>query len=778
MYYYNFLAFISAVKDINDNPDLLPNITLGLQLYRICNNPFKLTQVLMDLFSERFYGLPNYQCRTKGLLTAVIDGLPSEVSMQLSKVFRIYHYPQISYASENLLMSDAVKFPYFYRTIPNELHLCKGILKILKHFDWTWVGIIASDDESSMRALNFLKEGIEQNSGCIEFTEIFSRTNDLSAEKIHKINETIYTSSTNVIIYYCHGEIAYNLLDKIDILQVPGKVWITTHKSDFVSDIYDISFNTKNKNNTLAFTTVEKNIPSFSKFVQEVNPTLLPEYHKFNFFWWSLCNSSCHKSIIRTCSRDEPSVFMRQCTAKFLGSSYSIYNAVYALAHALHDMVTSGSGNSMRSGESKHFVDYFPWKLNHYLRNLHFKNVLGEDLSFDENGDFSGGYYIINPVFLANKIQNIEVVGGYNPNAPSGQDFIINEKAIVWESAFTQTPPQSKCSQSCPPGFRKLTSKEKPICCYDCIPCPDGEASNQTDMDSCSRCPEDQWPNRKRTSCIPKAIQYLTYDEPLGIALACISVFFFLITTAILATFINYRDTAIVRANNRDLSYILLFSLMFCFLCSLLFIGRPDQVTCILRQTAFGIIFSICLSSILAKTIIVVIAFQATRPGSKLQKWLGSRVSNSIVLSCFLLQVVVCLVWLATAPPFPYFNMQSEFGTILIECNEGSIIAFYCVLGYLGLLAGISFIVAFLGRNLPEGFNEAKYITFSMLVFCSVWVSFIPTYLSTRGKYMVVVEIFAILASSAGLLCCIFIPKCYIIIVRPDRNHRKYLTSI
>ncbi|XP_029441570.1 vomeronasal type-2 receptor 26-like isoform X2 [Rhinatrema bivittatum] len=598
-------------------------------------------------------------------------------------------------------MSDAVEFPYFYRTVPSELHLCKGIIKLLKHFNWTWVGIIAFDDDSSVRAVQILKEGIEQNGGCIEFTETFSRVDELTEAKVLQINESIYASSSNVIIYYCNGDNALSLLQRIDLSRVPGKVWIVTRDMDFPSGRIRESNFAEIKSKTLAFMPVKKNIPSFSKFLQEMDPTWLPSDFFTELWWKGLCDSECPKSIKRSCSSNETPAYYTHCTNKFLGSSYNVYNAVYALAHALHNMVTSTAGNTMWTGENRSFVDYLPWKV----------------------------------------------------------------------------PPQSKCSQSCLPGFRKLTSKEKPVCCYDCIPCPNGEVSNQTDMDSCSRCPEDQWPNRERTSCIPKTIQYLSYDEPLGIALTVISIFFFLITAFILGIFINYRDTPIVKANNKSLSYILLFSLMFCFLCSLLFIGHPDEVTCILRQTAFGIIFSICLSCILAKTVIVVMAFQASKPGSKLQKWMGSRVSNSIVLSCSFLQAVLCLVWLGTAPPFSYLNMQSETGAILIECNEGSITAFYCVLGYLGLLAGVSFFIAFLARNLPEGFNEAKYITFSMLVFCSVWVSFIPTYLSTRGKYMVAVEIFAILASSAGLLGCIFIPKCYIIIMRPDRNHRKYLTS-
>ncbi|XP_060112544.1 vomeronasal type-2 receptor 26-like [Heteronotia binoei] len=356
----------------------------------------------------------------------------------------------------------------------------------------------------------------------------------------------------------------------------------------------------------------------------------------------------------------------------------------------------------------------------------------------------------------------IAVIGGL------GADVSFRISDILGLYRIPQVVPVSVCNDYCQPGYQKKKKEGEKFCCYDCVPCP-------ADMVDCIRCSEEQYPSKDQDGCIPKVLTFLSFDEPLGISLASVAISFSMVTALILGTFIKHKNTPIVKANNWDITYTLLVSLLICFLSPLLFLGFPKKVTCFFRQSAFGIIFSVAVSCVLAKTITVIVAFMVTKPGFSMRKWVGKRLSVSIILTCSLMQSGICVVWLGTSPPFPHFDTQSLTTEIVAECNEGSVFMFYIVLGYMGLLSLISLTVAFLAKKLPDTFNEAKFITFSMLVFCSVWLSFVPTYLSTKGKSMVAVEIFSILSSSAGLLACIFFPKCYIIVLKPELNKREQL---
>ncbi|XP_056425687.1 extracellular calcium-sensing receptor-like [Hyla sarda] len=774
-----------AVEEINKTPDILPNITLGFKIFDCCKVLQRAVSGTLQLLSGYGESLPNYRCNQETQLAAVIGHSISTYAISMAHILGLYRYPQISHLATSSLLSDRIQFPSFFRTVPSDAFQSQGLAQLVLHFGWTWIGLVAIDNEYGQQGIQMFKREIIKAGACVAFTEaIVSTQQDRNAPHIARVVKD--STATAVVIFSPYIDLSF-VLDEMLRQNVTGKVCIASEAWS-TSSFLSVSKYSQLLLGTIGFALHTGSMPGFGDFLNRINPSMIVGNQWTKLLWEQVFGCKFRdqmspkvisNSSIKECTGQESlkSVLNNFNDVSSLRVTYNVYLAAHAAAKALDNLGKCKKGDGpFLNGSCADIENLKPWQLLHYMKKLHLNTSNGRQLFFDKNGDPPAVYDIVNwQLSPEGQIQQVKV-GSYDTSITSGNIFTINTSHVQWGTGNLKVP-VSVCSPRCPPGFRKAAINGQPSCCFQCIPCPYGEISSRTDSLHCTECPWDMWPNPTQDHCVPKTQEFLSHEDPLGITLTTTGISSSLVPVVIFGLFIHYRTTPIVRANNYYLSCLLLLSLSLCFLSSLVFIGYPQYEICLLRQVTFGVVFSLCVSCILAKTLMVVIAFNATRPGSQLRKWTSPRVSYLIVISCILIQIFICIMWLTFSPPFSEVNSESNSGVLVIQCNEGSPLAFWSMLGYLSLLAFISFIVAFLARRLPDSFNEAKFITFSMLAFLSVWLSYIPASLSSRGKYMVAMEIFAIQSSTWGLVICMFILKCYIIVFRPDMNSREKLMS-
>uniref|UniRef100_G1TFR9 G-protein coupled receptors family 3 profile domain-containing protein n=1 Tax=Oryctolagus cuniculus TaxID=9986 RepID=G1TFR9_RABIT len=607
---------------------------------------------------------------------------------------------QITYGPFDPLLNDKDRFPSLYQMATSDSSVVHGMISLLLHFGWTWVALFVSDDMKGEQFLRNFETEMVKKGLRVAFTQKLPATKRLYASTDITFMTGISLSSANVHILYGEVRSLINVDFAGGYFLTVGKVWIMVAKWNIiVHETYRVlhSFH-----GGFSFSPHKGEIPGLKHFLKTVDPSHYPEDFYFTKLWFHIFTCLPSGSLCGEIGDCPPNTSLEFSPVDIdimtlSDSSYFIYNAVYAVAHALHKIRSSGKNTTQSCTQASHSHKH---SLHPLLKKIQFRNSAGSDISFHETRHDVVQYDIQNIVNFPVGLGLMVNIGKFFSKSSRDPALVINEDMIEWPIAFKETP-QSVCSQSCGPGFRKVPQEGRPVCCYTCTFCTETFPIRQNETD--------------------------------------------------ILGFHYHRDTPIVKANNRTLSYILLITLLLCFLCSLLFLGHPNTAT-------------LTVSTVLL-----------TKPGRTMRRLLVSGASNSLIPICFLIQLALCSIWLGISPPFTELDTHSEHGHIILVCNKGSVTAFYCVPGYLGSLALASFTLAFLTRNLPDTFNEAKFLTFSMLVFCSVWVTFLPVYHSTKGKVMVAVKVFSILASSAGLLGCIFLPKCYIILIRPEKNSLKDL---
>ncbi|XP_006637585.3 extracellular calcium-sensing receptor-like [Lepisosteus oculatus] len=768
-------TMIFAIEEINNSTDLLPDVSLGYKIYDSCRSVLLSIKASLALMNGQTKGfLSEQSCTKPSTVCALIGDSNSTPTIGIATTVGPFQIPLISHLATCACLSNRREFPTFFRTIPSDYYQSRALAKLVKHFGWTWVGAIRSNDAYGNNGMATFVEAAQREGICIEYSEAIYRTDP--REKLLKVVDTIKKSTSKVIVAFAADTDMDLLIKELYIQNITGFQWVGS-EGWITYGYLASSEGYKVLGGAIGFAIPNAEIAGLKEFILNARPSNTPGNSSLQQFWKSFFNCSLTDANTEPCPGKE---FLKVISDQYTDVSdmrilSNVYKAVYAVAHSLHNLLQCKNGQGPFYNKTCAKKDKIePWQVLHYLKRINFTIWNTENVYFDENGEPAARYSLVNWQMDKKGITTFQIIGLYDASLPERQQFLMNGVSAVWAGDQDKVP-KSVCSESCLPGTRKAIEKGKPVCCFVCIPCAEGEFSNNTDSVECAKCPLEYKSNEQRNKCILKSIEFLSFGDLMGILLTAFSVLGIVLTMVTAFIFFQYRSTPIVRANNSELSFLLLVSLTLCFLCSLTFIGQPSDWSCMFRHTAFGITFVLCISCVLGKTIVVLMAFRATLPGNNIMKWFRPTQQRLSVLAFTLVQVLICTLWLTISPPFPYKNTKYYKEKIILECDIGSLAGFCAVLGYIGFLSAMCFMLAFLARKLPDNFNEAKFITFSMLIFCAVWIAFIPAYISSPGKFTVAVEIFAILASSYGLLSCIFMPKCYIILLKPEKNSKKHL---
>ena len=96
---------------------------------------------------------------------------------------------------------------------------------------------------------------------------------------------------------------------------------------------------------------------------------------------------------------------------------------------------------------------------------------------------------------------------------------------------------------------------------------------------------------------------------------------------------------------------------------------------------------------------------------------------------------------------------------------------------FMFILSGLCFCFSYMGTDLPKNYNEARAITFSMLLFCLSWAIFYTAEFMSYSTSAQVVKIVVELSSLYGIMLSYFIPKSFIIVFQPLKNTQEYFQA-
>ncbi|XP_041802279.1 taste receptor type 1 member 1-like [Chelmon rostratus] len=742
--YRRFQLMRFSIEEINNSTNLLPNVSLGYEIFDHCSDTQNFPGILKLMSVNGLiqpWGTP-YKNLSK--MIGVVGPFSSTDGLTTAPLFMTDLIPVVSYGAAASAFTEKAKFPSFLRTANSNKNIIEVIVKILLHFNWRWVSFLTSDNDYGKDGLDLFRKRIKDTEICLAYakglntnTNFFQMFKQIEAQRIR------------VIIVFSPKRTAEAVVESAIRLNITNKVWIA-------GDTWSLNKRLpkekgiKNIGTVLGVSQSVVAIPGFNDFIYSVKS----QNHCENAEQHMICNQVCN------CS----SLSAEDILALDPSFSFPVYSAVYAIAHALHNTLQCGvdkcNGN----------ITVYPYMVLAELKKSNF-TLLNRSIQFDENGDNKFGSISI--VFW-NHRGDAEEVGFYKFHP--WVNFFINNTKIQW---YTKGQvPTSLCSPECPVGYAK---KQHGIhkCCFNCEICPNGSYVNSTeDPYKCIRCKETEWSAEASTSCTLRAVEYIPFTDRGAIlimvgAWALVGLTF---ATSVLFA-INY-NTPVVRSAGGPMCFLILGCLGLCCTSVFFHFGKPTVSFCILRFLPFLLFYTVCLACFVVRSFQIVCIFKIAAKFPKLHSWWMKYHSQWLVITvAFLTQALLLVIGYSLSPPKPYNETVWYPDKIILGCDF-NLMAYSGPVILLLSLCSLCFIFSYMGKDLPKNYNEAKAITFCLLLLILTWIIFATVYMLYRGKYIQTLNALAVLSSLYSFLLWYFLPKCCIMIFQPHKNTQQYFQGL
>ncbi|XP_060930619.1 taste receptor type 1 member 1-like [Limanda limanda] len=742
--YRRFQMMRFAVEQINNSTNLLPNVSLGYQIFDHCSDTRNFPGIF-DLIS--FNGSvqsrdESHKTLTK--VTAVVGTYTSTETLSVAPLLMMDLIPMVSYGAASSIFSSHINFPSFFRTVHSNKDVVEVIFNILLNFDWRWVAFLNIDNDYGKDGQEQFRRKIEDSQICLAYSKGLNYYTNYT-----QVFKQIEAQRVNILIVFAPEWTAAKLIESAIQLNITNKVWIAGDAWSLNKKLPKMK-GIRNVGTVLGVAEPAQAIPGFSDFIS----SLKTHTHCGDEGQQTFCNQVCN------CS----SLSAEDIIAADPSFSFPVYSAVYSIAYALHNVLQCGAGTCNDS------TSVYPHMVLAELKKSNF-TLLNQSIQFDENGDPKFGSYSI---IYWNQSGDAQEIGFYS--FPPSFQFVINSTKIQWYK--NREVPTSVCSPECPVGYAKNPDGIHK-CCFTCQICSNGTYVNSTeDPYKCMDCKETEWSAEGSTSCTLRLVEYIPFTDSGAILIMFGASALVGLSLAMSALFAVNYNTPVVRSAGGPMCFLILGCLSLCSLSIFFYFGKPTLSYCILRFLPFFLFYTVCMACFVVRSFQIVCVFKMAAKFPKLHSWWMKYHGQWLVITvAFVTQALLITIGYSYTSPRPYNETVWYPDKIILSCDFSleSCSAPVCLLL---CLCTLCFIFSYMGKDLPKNYNEAKAITFCLLLLIFTWIIFATAYLLYRGRYIQTFNAVAVLSSLYSFLLWYFLPKCYIIIFQPKKNTQQYFQGL